>query len=203
MAHPKAGRYAALRISRSLRVLVLVLAFAWLAARSGRLLVIDDPQHADVILALAGETEQRPSRALQLLSQGYAERLILNVPANAVIYGATYQQLAQNWIQNLPQANSLSVCPIQGLSTKAESLDTAQCLRKVNARSVLIVTSDFHTRRALSEFRKELPGYTFHVAASYDATQFGEPWWRHRQWAKTNLSEWLRLLWWELVDRWF
>ena len=192
-----------MRISRSLRVLVLVLAFAWLVARSARLLVIDDPQHADAIVALAGETEQRPSRALQLLSQGYAEHLILDVPANAVIYGSTYQQLAQAWIQTLPQASSISVCPIQGLSTKAESLDTAQCLRKVNARSVLIVTSDFHTRRALSEFRKELPQYTFHVAASYDDTQFGEQWWRHRQWAKTNLSEWLRLLWWELVDRWF
>lgn len=192
-----------MRISRRLRVLLIVLAFAWLVARSARLLVIDDPQHADAILALAGETEQRPSRALQLLSQGYAEHLILDVPANAVIYGSTYQQLAENWIKTLPQASLLSVCTIQGLSTKAESLDTAQCLRKVNARSVLIVTSDFHTRRALSEFRKELPQYTFHVAASYDATQFGDQWWRHRQWAKTNLSEWLRLLWWELVDRWF
>jgi DUF218 domain len=192
-----------LKLSRQLRILVLVLALLWLVARSAKLLVVNDPQRSDVILVLAGETDRRPARALELMQQGYAKHVVLNVPANAEVYGGTYLQLAQNWIGSQPQADFLSVCPIQGLSTKAESLDADQCLRRLNAHSVLIVTSDYHTRRALSEFRKELPQYTFHVAAAYDPTQFGQQWWRHRQWAKVNVDEWARLFWWELVDRWF
>jgi len=64
------------------------------------------------------------------------------------------------------------------------------------------VTSDYHTRRALSVFRKEVPGYSYSVAAASDPVQFGARWWQHRQWAKNNTDEWMRLLWWELVDRW-
>ena len=192
-----------MRISRVLRLLLLIIALFWLVARSAKMLIIDAPERADVILVLAGETDRRPAKALELLGKGFARDVVFNVPANAVIYGTTYHELARRWAETQPQANSLHVCPIQGFSTKAESLETAVCLRKLQARSVLIVTSDFHTRRALSEFRQELPEFTFHVAAAYDSEQFGEQWWRHREWAKTNVSEWFRLFWWELVDRWF
>jgi uncharacterized SAM-binding protein YcdF (DUF218 family) len=192
-----------LRIARKLRVLVLLLVLGLLAASSSKFLVIDEPQKADTILVLAGETDRRPARALELLKQGYAERVILDVPASAMVYGSTYLQLAQNWTSVQPQSTALTVCAIQGLSTKAEAADAMDCLRRAGARSVLLVTSDFHTRRALSVFRKEDSDCAFHVAAAYDPTQFGVQWWRHRQWAKTNVDEWIRLLWWESVDRWF
>jgi DUF218 domain-containing protein len=191
-----------LRISHALRFLILLLALAWLIANSGKLLVVDDPQRADAMLVLAGETDRRPARALQLLNESYAPRILLDVPADALVYGTTYAQLAQNWANAQPQSKAISICPIHGLSTKAEALEAAQCLHHEGARSVLIVTSDHHTRRALSEFQKEAPDFTFHVAAAYDPAQFGVRWWQHRQWAKTNVDEWLRLVWWECVDRW-
>jgi len=191
-----------LRIPRRLRVLVLLLSLAWLIANSGKFLIVDEPQHADAILVLAGETDRRPARALELLSQEYAPRVVLDVPADAMVFGSSLLQVAQNWANAQPQSKAISICPIHGLSTKAEALEAAQCLHNVGARSVLIVTSDFHTRRALSEFHKEAPDFTFHVAAAYDRAQFGTLWWQHRQWAKINFDEWLRLLWWEFVDRW-
>jgi uncharacterized SAM-binding protein YcdF (DUF218 family) len=191
-----------LRISRTLRFLILFLSLAWLVGNSGKFLVIDDPQRADAMVVLAGETDRRPARALQLLNEDYAPRIVLDVPADALVYGSTYSQLAQNWANAQPQSKAIRVCAIHGLSTKAEAVEAAQCLHQEGARSVVIVTSDYHTRRALSEFQKEAPDFTFHVAAAYDPTQFGVRWWQHRQWAKLNLDEWLRLLWWECVDRW-
>jgi uncharacterized SAM-binding protein YcdF (DUF218 family) len=67
---------------------------------------------------------------------------------------------------------------------------------------VLLVTSDYHSRRALEIFRHEVRDYNFNVASSYDDSVFGTAWWRHREWAKTALSEWAKLAWWEAVDRW-
>jgi uncharacterized SAM-binding protein YcdF (DUF218 family) len=67
---------------------------------------------------------------------------------------------------------------------------------------VLIVTSDFHTRRSLSIFRHELRGKSLSTAAAHDYAQFGTHWWAHRQWAKTCVDEWMRLIWWEAVERW-
>jgi uncharacterized SAM-binding protein YcdF (DUF218 family) len=173
-----------------------------LAAASGGFLVIDQPRKSDVILVLAGETDRRLARALELFDQGYAPKIVLNVPTKAVIYRWTQPELAQKYVDTLAQAPSITICKIDGLSTKAEAKDTARCLNALGGRNVIVVTSDFHTRRALSVFMHEIPDYKFSVAAAYNPDEFGEPWWRHRQWAKVNFNEWLRLLWWEAIDRW-
>jgi uncharacterized SAM-binding protein YcdF (DUF218 family) len=197
--HGETGR---LKFSRRLRLVVLAICFFWLAANSAKFLVLDQPEKSDVILVLAGETDQRPARALELFNQGYAPRIVLDVPAEAKVYDSTYLQIAQAWAAAQPQASAIVICPIHGLSTKTESSDAAECLRKIGLKSVLLVSSDYHTRRALSIFRKEDPQWIFSVAAAYDPTQFGAQWWRQRQWAKTNVDEWLRMFWWQLVDRW-
>ena len=175
---------------------------AGLAAKAGSFLIVDAPRPSDVILVLAGETDRRPERALQLLAQGYGRRVVLDVPSNAKLYEFTQIQLAQKYIQDLPQGAAVSVCPIDGLSTRDESKDAEKCLARDGGRSVLIVTSDFHTRRALDIFQREVPGHEYSIAAARDAEQFGARWWTHRQWAKTLVDEWLRLIWWETVDRW-
>jgi hypothetical protein len=173
-----------------------------LAANAGRALVVDAPERSDVILVLAGETEHRPARALELLGQGYGHRVVIDVPVAAKTYGFTEVELARKYIQDLPQAALVEICPIEGLSTRDEAQDAERCLAREAGSRVLIVTSDFHTRRALSIFRHEAQGKAFSAAAAYDDTQFGTRWWRHRQWAKTCLDEWLRMTWWMGVDRW-
>ena len=174
-----------------------------LLANSGRFLVIDQPVKSDVIVVLAGETEKRPERGLELLRQGTAAHLILDVPAQGKVFQWSNLELAQRYIQSLPQAQNISICPIEGLSTKAETMDVSRCLKDLSVRHILLVTSDHHTRRALATFRKELPAYVFDIAAARNGAEFGTHWWQHREWAKTYLNEWLRLIWWELVDRWF
>ena len=169
---------------------------------SGRLLVINQPEKADVILVLAGETGRRPERALELLDQGFAQHMILDVPVNGQIYQWTLLDLAQQYVNGLPEAKSVSICPIEGLSTRDEARDAVTCLKHAGGRSVLLVTSDFHTRRALNIFRHEVRGYTFHVAAAFDENEFGIHWWKQREWAKTAVSEWTKFFWWEAVDRW-
>jgi hypothetical protein len=185
-----------------MRVAVMVILLGLLALRSGRYLIVDEPQKADVILVLAGETEQRPARALELMSQGYGAKLIFDVPAKPRFYGFSQPDLVQKFIAAIPGSERMSICPITGLSTKEESRDAASCLAASGARTVLLVTTSFHTRRALSIFRRELPSYEFSVAAVNDPRQFGVNWWSNRQWAKVNLEEWTRLAWWQLVDRW-
>jgi uncharacterized SAM-binding protein YcdF (DUF218 family) len=76
------------------------------------------------------------------------------------------------------------------------------CLAGIDSRRVLIVTSDFDSRRVLSIFRHRLPTDEFSVAAARDQEQFGVHWWTRRQWAKTFLDEWLRLIRWKAVDQW-
>jgi uncharacterized SAM-binding protein YcdF (DUF218 family) len=188
---------------RGVRITIILLLMLVLAtAGSGKFLVMDRPRKADVILVLAGDTDRRPARALELYRQGYAGRVILDVPEGSRIYAWTECELARKYIESLAEARFFSLCSIRGLSTREEARDVAACLPATGAQNVLLVTSDFHTRRTLSVFRKQFPGRNFAVAAAYDSTQFGAAWWHHRQWAKMALDEWLRLAWWEAVDRW-
>jgi len=179
--------------------LVAVILFG---ANAGSILVLNAPVPSDVIVVLAGETDLRPHRGLELLREGYGRRLLIDVPAQTNIYDFTQVQLAQKYVQSLPEADSIAICPIEGLSTRDESHDVERCLRREAGDRVLLVTSEFHTRRALSIFHHELQGRAFSVATMRDDRQFGTRWWLHREWAKTCLDEWLKVIWWHAVDRW-
>jgi uncharacterized SAM-binding protein YcdF (DUF218 family) len=180
-------------------VLLAVLVFL---GNAGKMLVVDAPESSDLIVVLAGEMDRRPALAIELLNRGYARKVIFDVPAQVKAFGFTEMQLAQKYIQSLPQAGAMSICAIEGLSTRDEARDAEKCLAGEEGRRVLLVTSDFHTRRALSIFRREMPGKVFSVAGARDDTQFGTKWWTHRQWAKTFFDEGLRWVWWKAVDQW-
>lgn len=187
---------------RLLRLLILLAVFVVLVSQAARFLVVDDPQKSDALVVLAGETASRPARGLELLRQGMAPRMFLDVESADVIYDQRLTDLAQKYLNTQSDAARISVCPITGLSTNAETDDVRRCLEPLRAHSVLIVTSDFHTRRALSTFRRRLPQYQFSAAAAHDPTHFGAAWWTRREWAKVTCDEWLKLIWWEAVDRW-
>jgi hypothetical protein len=172
------------------------------ALTAGRFLVVDAPQPSDLILVLAGETDQRPARALELLHQGYGKRVLIDVPADARIYDILQLDVAEKYVHRLPDSAAVRICPIVGLSTREETQDVEKCLTPEDGSRILIVTSDFHTRRALSIFRNCLHNRTFSVAAAYEPTEFGTSWWTHRQWAKTFVGEWTKVIWWNCVERW-
>lgn len=190
------------------RTSIAVAAFAALLvaavlSKAGSALVVDAPRGSGTILVLAGETDRRPALAEKLLEQGYASRVVLDVTAHASVYGAPEVEIARKYVQGLPQGSRWFVCPTAALSTRDEVREAMNCVSAASGEhSILLVTSDFHTRRALSVMRREARGYDISVAAAHDSEQFGARWWTHRQWAKVCFDEWLRFLWWQAVDRW-
>ncbi len=183
-------------------VAVLIFIIAGLASQAARFLVLDAPEKSDAIVVLAGETSVRPARALELLRQGIATHVFLDEVTRDLIFDQRLTDLAQKYVNSLPEAGRVSVCPIVGFSTFAEADDVSRCLQPLGAHRVLIVTSEFHTRRALAIFRHRLPQYQFSVAAARGPGSFGDAWWTDREWAKITLNEWMKLLWFEAVDRW-
>jgi hypothetical protein len=93
-------------VTRRIWILAVVVSagFVAFAANAARLLVVDAPQPSDVILVLAGETDRRPARALELLRRGYGRRVVIDVPAAARVYEVTQVKLAEEYIRSLPHA---------------------------------------------------------------------------------------------------
>lgn len=189
---------------RKLALLAAVVAVVLLVLNAGRVLVVRDLRKADAIVVLNGESDRRPALGVELLRQGYAHRVLLDASQDTRVYHLTQAQIAEEYIRTLPPeiAGAVSVCALSALSTREEARQVRHCLDAVGAHSVLVVTSEYHTRRAASIFRHVLSDRTIGVAGAVEPEEFGVLWWRHRQWAKTTVAEWTRLFWWECVDRW-
>src|SRR5438445_10596278 len=89
-----------------------------LGAASGGFLVVDEPRKSDVLIVLAGETDRRPTRALELFDHGYASKIVLDVPAQAKIYPWTQPELAQKYGDSLSQPPAITNGKITALHTK-------------------------------------------------------------------------------------
>jgi len=119
---------------------------------------------------------------------------------SSVRFSRIQAEAAQEFIARRHLEN-VEVCPGRMASTAEEVAVAAPCLLSRHAHRVLIVTSAYHTRRALAIFRHRLPQYEWSVTAAPDEAAYGTDWWRHRAWAKTWLGETERFVWWELADR--
>jgi uncharacterized SAM-binding protein YcdF (DUF218 family) len=186
-------------------IAVIVLAVGVsLLGKSGEFLVMDQPVRTDIIVVLAGDrNDHRFFRGLKLVREGYAPHMLVDANSDMISFGRTPAVLEDELIRSLNlNVDQVRVCPTQGDSTDEETMYVAQCLHNDQISTALLVTSDFHTRRALTIFKRRLPKYRWSVAAARDDTVFNQKWWQRREWAKTAFFEWTKVIWWEAVDRW-
>jgi len=179
---------------------------ALLILQPGLWLIVNSPEKSDAIIVLGGDiNDVRYRHGLELLRAGYGQHLIVDVLERRV-YGHSTADLASDFVEQTAgeSKTKVSVCPIRFDSTKEETGDVAGCLARLQPppHSVLLVTSDYHTRRAVSIFRSRLSQYHWSAAATEDPYAFGQPWWKEREWAKTYILECQKLLYWAVWDRW-
>lgn len=181
--------------------LVLAAIVLFLLSRAGSFLVIDDPQPSDAIVVLesAGDTPGY-DRAVLLKSQGYAKTIFLDAGISHDLYGRSEAELAAEFLIRTGQL-STQICQTLGGTLLDEAADVKRCLDRVAARSAILMTGDFETRRTLDVFEKRLPQYRWSIAAGSTPYHYAEAYWKHRRWAKTVLQEWEDLLWWKLVEQ--
>jgi uncharacterized SAM-binding protein YcdF (DUF218 family) len=193
-AQPSRLRRRLLAIAIAVAAVVVVL---FLLSRAGSFLIVHKPERSDVIVVLDGEWQ----KALLLYNQGYAPRILLDASADYRVFGRTEVDLASEFLRNT-KLPGMQVCPITGVSTYEEAVDLRRCLQAIGAKSVLVVSPDFETRRVLETFRRRLPQYRWSIAASSAPYHDADQYWKYRSWAKTVLNAWQHYLWWELVERW-
>ena len=185
-------------------LLGIVIFLALAAAMAGQILVVEKSRAADVIVVVGGEGTLRVQRGLQLLREGYAPRLVITARTTWQLFGRSEADLARQFVAQLEPdlSQKTTVVNITSQCTWQEAAEVREFLPQLSVRSALLVTSEYHSRRALSIFRRMLPGIACGIIAVPETYVFGTHWWLHREWAKCTFQEWTRLLWWWGVDRW-
>jgi len=186
---------------RTLVVLVLLCAAlwathgVWLPIPGRFLTAVDGPpqQPADIVVALAGDLSGgRVLRAAELVADGAAPLALANGAFR--IFGEDECRQAVQYARRrgVPQAAVEPFC-FRADSTLAESQLVDAELRRRGVRRALVVTSDFHTRRARYIYRRHTSGQVDYHFLSAPTRGFDpETWWQSRSGQKTVFLEYVK-----------
>lgn len=175
-----------------LALLLVVLRTQILGAFGAYLVRADSPQKADAALVLAGdEWGNRILTAAQLARDGYVPKVLVSGPDGS--YGNYECDLAIPFaVKHGYPASYFVHVEHQGRSTLLEAKAVLIEIRRMGIKRLVVVTSDFHTRRAGLIFRKLAPDLQILVVAAPDGNFTADGWWHNREGRKTFLLEWTK-----------
>lgn len=171
---------------------------AALAAVGGYLVREQAPEKADIAIVLGGDySGRRILKAAELVREGYVPQALVSGPGGA--YGSHECDLAIPFAvkAGFPESYFRHM-EHDGHSTRDEAQAAAPTLRRLHVRTALLVTSDFHTRRAGDVFRDVTPDISYIVVGAPDQFFSARGWWRDREGRKIALLEWTKT-----VANWF
>ena len=186
-------------MARKLRffvLLVLILAGLGVVFRESALGAIgaylvqaEPPVKADIGVVLSGDGRgNRILKAAELVKQGFIPRVIVSGPDGN--FGLFECDLAIPFAVKAGYPESYFVhFENTARSTEEEARVVAEELHRQGARTVIVVTSDYHTRRAARMYRNAASDLTFIIVAAPDAYFTADGWWRNREGRKTVLYE--------------
>jgi uncharacterized SAM-binding protein YcdF (DUF218 family) len=173
----------------------LVLTTSWWLPVLGWALVRDDgPAKADLAVVLGGDPwGVRISKAGDLARQGFVPAVLVSGPPGYYDEHECDPEIA--WAVRHGYSQSyFTPFPHDARSTEQEAGILLPELRRRNVHSILLVTTDYHTRRALRIFhavqRRLGTAIEMRVIPCDDREFHPGSWWRSRQGQKITFMEW-------------
>ena len=140
-------------------VLAWMLGFVWFAVLLPQPL---DGRPTDAIVVLTGGAG-RIDRGIALLQSGAAKRMLISGVDRSVRPG----ELAAQYKTPQQLFNCCITLGREAIDTRSNGLETARWLERRDYKTVRLITTDWHMRRAALELRQALPDGK--VAIVYDA----------------------------------
>jgi len=162
----------------ALALALVLVAWGFAFQNANRLLIKDSgPVNADTIIVLGGGWNERPERAAELFREGVAPQIIVSGK------GDCQTNRSVLLAAGVPQEAIESEC--KSKSTRENALFTLPMLRKMGAHRVILVTTWYHSRRALACFRHYAPDIQFYSRPSFYAAE-------RSQWKPKSVSPFIR-----------
>ena len=162
---------------------VLVLAGGWVLSHAGTALVVRVPiESPDAIVSLASKEWERLPVAASLARRHPQAAVLLTQPQDVTIYtchlcGDRVAELGRNGVEGA----RIHLVPATLGGTRGEALAIAAFARQMGLGRLLVVTSPYHTRRALAVFLAATAGTGIEVGiepSTAASAAVPERWWR-------------------------
>ena len=159
--------------------------------------VVDEPPaKSQAIVALGGDavTGVRVQHAIELYRQGWAPKLVFSGELFRTDFCENALMQAQAIHAGIPQ-DAIVLAPCGAYtSTLTETLALRSFLTEDKINHIILVTSNFHTRRARRIARAVLEpaGFVVHVSSAPDERFPADHWWQQREGQKQMVLELLK-----------
>ena len=190
-------------MSKKRKVIILIIVTAVLIViiglNLGRFLVESDKlEKADAIAVFSGDSGARTERAVELLKEGYADYLILS--GGKVYDDVTMAELMKNHAIKLGVDENKILIDDEASTTNENAEFTKDIIEENNFKSVIVVTSDYHSRRSKLAMEKSLEdtligGQSVEVSVTpAKEEKFTTKWWTRGNSVLIVISEYLKLI---------
>src|SRR3989344_1002160 len=173
---------------------IAILALIWLiglfafAERVRGYTPADEPARADAIVALTGPSAERVNAAIRLLEQDKGDRVLSS--------GVNREVRRQELRALTPGSNKLFNCCVdlgfEAEDTIGNAQEIAAWAGAKNYDSLIVVTSDYHMPRALTEIRAAAPGIELTPYAVETPSLDDSRWWRAAVTARRMTLEYMK-----------
>lgn len=192
----RAGRRRWVPIAVVTALLVLAaLSRAWWLPYIGTMLSDTGvPRKAEVAVVLSGDYfGNRILKAGELVRDGLVPAALVSGPSG--MYGLHDSDLSIPFAarHGFPESMFIAV-PNDARSTREEAALFVPELRRRGVKRLLLVTSDYHTRRARRLFRAAAPELDIIAVGAPDADFRLERWWTTREGRKYVVTEWAKTI---------
>ncbi|MFH1826370.1 MAG: YdcF family protein [bacterium] len=160
-------------------IICLYFAYPFFLQGLGNFLIVDDQlKPADIIVVLSGMGNgERTRQAVELYKKGFAPKLLMS--GGPIYLQVTYASLMRQRARYLGVPDQDILLEQESESTMENAIFSLPQILELKAKSVIVVTSPYHTRRAKRTFRKALAGTGIDVLVSSvkDSMYKPEKWW--------------------------
>lgn len=180
-------------------------AHPWYLAKLGHFFIVSDALvKADIIIVLAGDSarDERLLHAIKLWQEGYAPKIALSATLADWQNHEDFPTWRHATKLNILPKESLLVLEHEANSTSEEAQSLLPYVREHQFKEVIIVTSNYHTRRSKKVFQKQWAGSGIQIFISAAPFSFFRPddWWKHRSDSRTLFLESTKTLWYALFE---
>ena len=154
----------------------------------------DELKPVDVIVVLGGEEKERVEYGVKLFKEGWARKNRVIMTGGPVVGKHTYAGLMKEQAEELDVPGKFILLADRSRSTEQDAKYTGEILKRNGYKSIILVTSPYHSRRASIIFRKVLPGIRVICAPSDKSWLSFDEWWKRPRDRDRVLSEWSKFL---------
>jgi uncharacterized SAM-binding protein YcdF (DUF218 family) len=172
-------------------IVLLILLICWvlylvrapiLRSVGGGWIVEDSLERSDALIVLSGDNfyADRATRAADLYRRGMAPEVVASGKRLRPFAGAAELTVHDLLERGVPK-DKIEAFPHDAGNTREEAIALAQLAARKKWRSVIVVTSNYHTRRARYICRRVFPStIRVRIASASDGEFDPQQWWLHR-----------------------